>query len=138
MISLSIVGRSPGVNPDSILVKGTFSGNTGVQGTGDLLNLAPVSGANPNGMTDPLGIGLYPDRPLTMAPVLEAEDIGGYYVQPHLGTTLLNNALRMYSPGGGEVASTTAYSGLAATNPGGAQPSTGSVLLKIYLPQFQA
>lgn len=138
MISLSIVGRSPAVNPDSILLKATFSGNTGVQGTGDLLNLTPVGGANANGITDPLGIGLYPDRPLTIALLVESEDIGGYYVQAHLGTTLQNCALRMYSPGGNEVASTTAYSGLAATNPGGAEPSTGSVILRIMLPQDQA
>jgi hypothetical protein len=136
MISLSIVGRSPGVNPDSILLKSLFSGNTGILGTGDPLILTPYSGSNLNGITDPLGIGLFPDRPLTISPVLEAENIGGYYLQLTLGTTLLNCTARIFAPGGVEVPSTTAYNTLAIA--GGNVQSVGSALFKIYLPQFQA
>jgi hypothetical protein len=130
MISLQLVGREPSSNPAAILLKATFSGNYGVQGTGDALNLTAVSGANPNGITDPGGIGgPYPDRPLGISPVVEAEDIAGNYVQPHLGTTLQNCTLRVYAPGGGEPVSNSAYS---------AAMLAGSVLLKVYLPQEQA
>ena len=130
MISLALLGRTPSSNPDAILAKATFSGNCGVQGVGDALDLTPVSGSNSNGSTDPGGIGgPYPNTPLKIVPVVESEDLGGNYVQAHLGTTLQNCTLRAFAPGGGELASGSAYP---------AAMTAGSVLLKIYLPQEQA
>lgn len=130
MLTQAVKGRSPANNPDSILVTVGFAGNYGVLGTGDALNLTPVSGANPGGLTDPNALGVpLPDRPLTLPPAVKSENIGGYYVQPTLGSTLQNCTLRIYAPGGGELASNSAYP---------AALLTGSVLLQIYLPQEQA
>jgi len=136
MLTASLLGRAPANNPAEIFLKIAFSGNAGVLGTGDALDLTPVSGANANGITDPGGLGgPFPCIPLTIPPCVEVESLGGYYVQPTLGSTLLNCALRMFAPGGTEVLSNTAYNTLAIA--GGNVASIGYVILKIMLPQEQ-
>jgi hypothetical protein len=130
MISLALIGRTPASNPDSILLKATFSGNYGVNGAGDLLNLTPISGSNPGGITDPLGLGApLPNAPLGIVPFVDAEIIGGYYTQPTLGTTLQNCALRAYAPGGTELATNAAYPA--------AMLAPNYVIVEIRLPQEQ-
>ena len=53
MISLSYQGETERNNTKGLLFKAKFVGFYGLNGVGDLLNLAPVEGDNPNGVTDP-------------------------------------------------------------------------------------
>jgi len=146
-IKLALIDVSPAQNPDTLTFLATFSGNSGVLGTGDPLNLAPYSaGNNPNGFTNPNQIPL-PELPAayTQAPTVEAENIGGYYVQPSplvmpapvegvaQGIAPVNGfGLRMYAPGGVEVPTATAYAGLA-----GVTGASAGVQLAITLPHNQ-
>jgi len=77
----------------TVFIQLTFSGSftTG----GDPLNLATLS--NPNG----LDVEGFFELPLTLAPAVYLEDIGGYYVQPKVtGSTLNAFLINVYSPGG--------------------------------------
>ena len=146
-VKLALIDVSPAQNPDTLTFLATFAGNSGVAGIGDLINLAPYSaGNNPNGFTNPNSIPL-PEMPnlYTQSPTVEAENIGGYYVQPSplalpatiqgvaQGIQPVNGfALRMYAPGGGEVATATAYAGLAGVTGAGA-----GVQIAITLPHNQ-
>lgn len=129
-VKLALVGRTPANNPDTILLKATFSGDYGVQGTGDLLNLAAASGENPGGITDPDALGVpLPDWAPDLPIEVRSESIGGYYVQPTLGTTLQNFALQVYAPGGAELDTDEAYP---------AAVLDGFVELAVRLPQIEA
>ena len=146
-VKLALIDVSPAQNPDTLTFLATFAGNSGVSGTGDPINLAPYSvGNNPNGFTNPTNIPL-PEMPdvYTQAPTIEAENIGGYYVQPSplvlpapvqgvaQGIQPVNGfALRMYAPGGGEVATATAYAGLA-----GVTGASAGVQIAITMPHNQ-
>ena len=71
----------------------TFSGS--FTAGGDPLNLATLS--NPNGLDVE---GLF-ELPLSLAPAVYLEDIGGYYVQPKVsGSTLNAFLINVYAPGG--------------------------------------
>jgi len=77
----------------TIFVQLTFSGSFTVGG--DPLNLATLS--NPNGL-DVEGVF---ELPLTLAPAVYLEDIGGYYVQPKVtGSTVSAFLINVYAPGG--------------------------------------
>lgn len=144
MLNAAVVDISPASNPDTITILVTFSGDYGEQGVGDLLNLAPYDvNQNPNGLTNPKNIPL-PSIPagLEQAPEVYAENIDGYYVQPDplvpaagatngvANTLAAKNGigLRMFAPGGGELATNAAYAGGVIG---------GNVLLKIHLPHDQ-
>jgi hypothetical protein len=85
-----------GQRNSTVFIQLTFSGSftTG----GDPLNLATLS--NPNG----LDIEGFFELPLTLAPAVYLEDIGGYYVQPKItGSTLNAFLINVYAPGGSVV-----------------------------------
>lgn len=130
MVSLQLIDRSPFSNPDELIVQAAFAGNYGVNLIGDLLNLAMYEASvNANGITDPNMIGgPFPTIPPSVVKVL-SENIGGYYVQitPNAAPTLQNTGLRMYSPGGVELATNAAYA---------AAVLAGWVQLGIKLKQF--
>jgi hypothetical protein len=123
--TIQLVGRGPASNPDTLLFKVSYSGNYAGP---ELLNLAPVSGANPHGFTDPNLLGPpYLDTP----PKISAEgtdDLGGAYTEFHLGTTLQNSALHVYSAGGTEA---------TTGQPLPAGVLAGSTLLTVRIPQMQ-
>lgn len=127
MVSLSYKGELQFSNTKGLLFKATFSGNCGVLGVGDFLNLAPYQGsANPNGITDPnIAYNTIIAEPPTDIGVF-SENLGGSYVQPNVNAapTLQNTALRMYEPNGAEKASNAAYT---------AAELAGSVLILILI-----
>lgn len=144
MINLALDATSPQSNPDRLRFIATFAGNYGVQGAGDLLNLAPaVSGQNAGGFTNPKMLEL-PDLPVgyTEAPAVIAENLGGYYVQlTPIGAAagaangvaktvapVHGFGLRVFAPGGGELASNAAYP---------AAVLNGNVIIEALLPQNQ-
>ena len=142
-VALKLVGVSPASNPDTLIFEGTFTGNAGVQGTGDQLNLAPYdAGNNPTGWTNPNGIEA-PAMPvgLDVGVGVQQENIGGYYVQPE--PTVPGNPsngvapsialktgafLRSFAPGGAELGTGVAYP---------AAMTGGAVLLEVVLPKNQ-
>jgi hypothetical protein len=100
----------------TVFIQLTFSGS--FTSGGDPLNLAALS--NPNG----LDVEGFFELPLTLAPAVYLEDIGGYYVQPKInGSTLNAFLINVYAPSGAIFSG--AYSG--------ATPSTaitgGTVIL---------
>lgn len=140
-----LVGASPASNPDKLRFKITFSGDYGQNGVGDPVNLAPYDeGNNPGGFTNPLGLAV-PELPVGLeeAPAVGSEDLGGYYVNPHpllpgaaangvAATLALKNGvnLRMFAPGGAELATNAAYA--ASVIAAGA-----GVILEVNLPKDQ-
>lgn len=142
-LSAKVVGVSPASNPDSIDFLVTFAGNYGVNGVGDVLNLAPFDAVNnPGGFTNPSLLAL-PNIPpsIAEAPAILAEDIGGYYVNPHplqpgaavegVGPGLSPKTdlhLRQYAPGGAELATNAAYNGAVIAAGAG-------VLVRMVLPK---
>lgn len=143
-IALALVGVSPADNPDKLTFEATFSGDYGTQTEGDQLNLAPYDvDNNPTGWTNPENIPT-PELPVGLDQNVSvlAEDIGGYYVNPHptvpsagatngVANTLNTKTgcfLRMYAPGGAELATNAAYA---------AGVTGGSVLLEMVLPKNQ-
>jgi hypothetical protein len=143
-VKLALVGVSPASNPDKLTFQATFTGNYGVNGTGDPLNLAPYDvNNNPGGWTNPENIPA-PEMPfgLEQAPSVIAENIGGSYVTPapSLAATGATNGvaktlglksglfLIMYEPGGAEKATNAAYT---------ASELAGSVLIEMVLPKDQ-
>lgn len=121
MITLTLVDSTPNENPDLLLVKATFSGNYGVNGVGDTMNLAAI--ADPKLLGKTALLGLAPTTPLMVL----SESIGGSYVQPTLpaAPTLANFTMQMYEPGGAEKATNAAYT---------APELAGFVLLGIKIP----
>jgi hypothetical protein len=124
MIALKLVGSSPSENPDYLLVQANFSGDYGVNGTGDPMDFTAI--------TDPKLLGrlallnLPPDSPVEV----RSQNIGGWEVQPTVGTTLKNFALRMYL-GGVELATNAAYNAAVTA-------AASFVLLAIRIPQQEA
>lgn len=143
-VALQVVDVSPASNPDKITLLATFSGDYGENGVGDLLNLAPYSADNnAGGFTNPKEIPL-PELPLgyEQAPAVKAENLGGYYLQPApMGPAAAATngvedtiapihgfGLRMFAPGGAELATDAAYA---------AAVTEGSALLELSLPHNQ-
>lgn len=128
MINLAYVGDTEQNNTKGLLFNATFSGTYGVNGVGDLLNLAPSQlGTNPNGITDPkLSYNLILELPPALVGIF-SERLGGYYTEPtpNAVPTLQNWGLRMYSPGGVELATGVAYP---------ASVLAGLVVLQIFVP----
>jgi hypothetical protein len=129
MINLAFKGTKEHNNGKALLFLMTFSGDYGVNGVGDLLDLLPVEpGVNPNGITDPNGTY---DQPLaqvpSIAPDVNHEELGGYYcqIQPNAAPSLQNFGVRVYAPGGGELATGAGYP---------AAVTGGSAMLEIELP----
>lgn len=143
MVGLQVLDVSPASNPDKIKFLATFTGNYGVNGTGDPLNLAPYSaGNNPGGFTNPKNIPL-PEMPFGFdeAPSVASENLGGSYVQlntlaPTGATNGVANtvapingfAARMFEPGGAEKATNAAYT---------AAELAGGIILEVQLPKNQ-
>lgn len=112
MIALAFAGSVEFNNSKGLIFDATFTGNYGVNGVGDLLNLTPSqnNGAD-GGVTDPTGTYDYIlDQVPTNYGVLN-EDIGGSYVavHPNAAPSLTNFGLIMYEPGGTEKVSAVAY-----------------------------
>jgi hypothetical protein len=111
-VQLTYVGEIEHDNAKGLLFQAAFTGNYGVNGVGDLLNLAPVElGVNPGGILDPkakynLILGAPPE---TIG--VFSENIGGSYCQikPNAVPTLFNYGLQMFEPGGAEKATGAAY-----------------------------
>lgn len=129
MINLAFQGTKEHNNGKALLFLMTFVGVYGANSVGDLLNLLPVEpGTNPNGITDPKG-GY--DQPLaqvpSIAPDVNHEEFSGYYcqVQPNANPTLQNYGIRVYAPGGAELATGAAYP---------AAMTGGSAMLEVELP----
>ena len=77
----------------TLFIQLTFSGS--FTAGGDPLNLANLT--NPNGL-DVEGLS---ELPLSVAPAVYLEDIGGYYVQPKVtGSTVNAFLMNVYAPGG--------------------------------------
>jgi hypothetical protein len=124
MVTLTLLGRRPASNPDTLLVEAVFSGNTpAAAGDSDPLNLAAI--ADPNLLGGP-----FPSRaPSTPIEVLSV-NLGGYDVQPTwpAAPTLSNIGLMVY------------LAGVQQAN-GAAYPEpvlAGSVLLGIHLAEVSA
>jgi hypothetical protein len=124
MVTLTLLGRRPASNPDTLLVEAVFSGNTpAAGGQSDALNLGAI--------LDPklLG-GPFPSRaPSTPVEVLSV-NMAGYDVQPTWPAvpTLTNIGLEVY------------LAGVQQAN-GAAYPApvlAGSVLLGIHLAEESA
>lgn len=130
MIQATFKSYTQQENAKQFIVTLVFSGNTGAQGVGDLVNLGPYEpGSNPNGILDP--DGKY-DNILNFPPGnvgVFSEALAGYYIQIQKNAvpTLANLGIRLFAPGGGEVAAATAYAGLAGW-PGNAAASAQLVL----------
>jgi hypothetical protein len=86
----------------TVFIQLTFSGS--FTSGGDPLNLTTLT--NPNGL-DVEGLS---ELPLSLAPAVYLEDIGGYYVQPKVsGSTVNAFLINVYNPGGTVVSG--AYNG---------------------------
>jgi hypothetical protein len=132
MVSLQFVKNFEFDNPSAILLKATFTGDYGVNGVGDLLNLEVESAANPYGITDPTSAyDLILASPTANVGIF-SPNLGGSYVQikpPAAGTalTLQNLGLQMFEAGGAEKATNAAYT---------AGELAGYVLLLVLIPKF--
>lgn len=115
-------------NSKGLVFKATFSGNYGVNGVGDLLNLTPTqNGGTDGGITDPFDAY---NQPIQQPPIIYGvlnENIGGSYtnINPNAAPSLTNFGLKMFEPGGAEKATNAAYT---------AAELAGSVLLVFWIP----
>lgn len=112
MIQATYKGEVEWNNTRGIILALAFSGFYGVQGVGDLLNLAPYEqSTNPGGILDPSLAynSLLTEPPSNVGPF--NENIQGYYTQvnPNAVPTLLNTGLQVFAPGGGELNTNQAY-----------------------------
>ena len=127
-VQASYAGEVEYNNTKGILLKLAFTLFYGINGVGDLLNLAPYeSEQNPTGIKDPLlayntiigappkNIGLF------------NEDLGGGYIQltPNANPTLANLGVRVFAPGGAELNTNQVYP---------AAVLNGSAVLEVFLP----
>jgi|WetSurMetagenome_2_1015567.scaffolds.fasta_scaffold112313_2 hypothetical protein len=128
MIQASYAGEVEYNNTKGILLKLAFTKFYGVNGVGDLLNLAPYeSEQNPNGILDPkLAYNTIIGEPPEKIGVFN-EDLGGYYIQltPNANPTLVNLGVRVFAPGGAELNTNQAYP---------AAMLNGSATLEVFLP----
>jgi len=129
-VQLTYIGEIERNNAKGILLQATFTGVYGVNGVGDLLNLAPYElGANPGGILDPKALynmilGQVPAIP----PGILVENIGGSYcqVKPNAAPTMFNYGLQMFEPGGAEKATAAAYT---------AAELAGNITLEVFIPE---
>lgn len=128
MIQATYAGSTEHDNTKGLLFKLAFSGNYGVNGVGDLVNLAPYEqSSNPNGILDPnVNYDLILVEPPQNVGVFN-EALGGSYtqLQPNANPTLANLGVRMFEPGGGEKATNAAYT---------AAELAGSVTILAFVP----
>jgi hypothetical protein len=132
MIALSYLTEIEFNNSRGILLKAIFSGNYGVNGTGDLLNLNPTQNNGVDGgITDPnFDYNQLLEQPTTTVGVW-SESLGGYYCQINTPAvpTLKNIGIRVFSPtGAGELATNAAYA---------AAITGGSAIFMLLLPKYQ-
>ena len=127
-VALAFAGSIDFNNAKGLMFNATFTGNYGVNGVGDLMNLNPSqNGGADGGVTDPLG-GY--NLPITFPPsdfgVLN-EALGGSYVVilPNANPSLTNFGLQMFEPGGAEKATNAAYT---------AAELAGTVKLVFFVP----
>lgn len=111
-VKLTALGTNEASNPRTLLFKGKLSGNYGVNGVGDLINLKPSqNGGADGGITDPNFLYNAPivTPPLSMRVV--NDNIGGSYcaINPNAAPSLTNFGLLVYEPGGAEKATNAAY-----------------------------
>lgn len=113
MVIAAFLGSMEHNNAKILLFKLTFTGNYGVNGVGDLVNLAPYEqGSNPNGVTDPSGsYDQILSQPPTIPPGVFTDNLGGSWTNPNpnAAPTLYNLGIRMFEPGGAEKATNAAY-----------------------------
>lgn len=130
-VKLQYLGELEYNNTKGIVLLATFVGNYGVNGVGDLLNLAPSQNNGVDGgITDPLeAYNAILEQPPTLYGPLN-EDIGGSYVSvhPNAAPTLQNFGLKMYEPGGAEKNTGAAYT---------AAELAGTVQLFFAIPALQ-
>lgn len=128
MITAVLKAYSPQDNPDRAFFALTFSGTYGAAaGTGDTLNLAPISSANPGGFTDPNSLysksmAINPEVP----PGSFSEQLLGGCLQAYLGATPAAMVARCFAANGNELAQNVAYP---------AAFLNGQVILEVLLPE---
>ncbi len=112
MVKLAYQSEIQYANTKFLILKATVVGNYGVNGVGDLLNLAPSqnNGAD-GGITDPLFVYNHVlELPPNEYGVLN-EAFGGSYLAlvPNAVPSLTNLGMIMYEPGGTEKGTNAAY-----------------------------
>ncbi len=110
-VQLTFRGEIEFNNSKGLIFDATFTGTYGVNGAGDLLNLAPSQVAGDGGVLDPQFAYNQPiEQPPNNYGVLN-ENIGGSYtgIKPNAVPTLQNFGLQMFEPGGAEKATNAAY-----------------------------
>lgn len=117
MITLTLIGKRPHVNPDTLLLQVGFSNNY-VPG-GDAMSLAPASILDPSA----LGVTGLNQNPIDVA--VDEESIGGYYVEPVRAAAQANWKLQGFAAGGAELG--------AAPYPGGMTGAQNRVVLAVKL-----
>lgn len=127
-VSLAYQGETERNNTKGLIFKATLTGNYGVNGVGDLLNLTPSqNNGTDGGITDPqFAYNLILDQVPSEYGVLN-ENVGGSYVaiKPNANPTLKNFGLQVFEPGGAEKATNAAYT---------AAELAGSLLLVFFVP----
>jgi hypothetical protein len=105
MVKATYAGEAERNNTKGLLFKLKFTGNYGVNGVGDLLDLSPGAIADPT-----LSYNLILNQPPSNLGVTN-EVLGGSYVAllPNANPTLQNLGVLMYEPGGAEKATNAAY-----------------------------
>jgi hypothetical protein len=111
-VKLQYQGELDFNNTKGILLKGTLVGDYGVNGVGDLLDLAPTqNGGADGGITDPNSsyFSLLEQPTANIFPI--GHNLGGSYtnIKPNAAPSLSNTGLVVYEPGGNEKATNAAY-----------------------------
>lgn len=121
MIKATYAGETEYNNTKGLLFNLAFSGNYGVAGVGDLVDLTPSAVADPN-----LAYNLILDQ-ATKNVGVENTQLGGSYIslKPNANPTLANLGVVMYEPGGAEKATNAAYT---------AAELAGTVKIVAYVP----
>lgn len=120
-VKATFLGTAEQNNSKGLLFKLTFTGNYGVNGTGDLLDLTPSAVLDPN-----LKYNLILDQPPEVIGV-ENANLGGSYIalKPNAAPSLSNLGVQMFEPGGAEKATGAAYT---------AAELAGDATIVVYLP----
>lgn len=121
MVQATYAGEAEHDNPKGLIFRLNFTGNYGVNGVGDLLDLTPGAIADPN-----LNYNLILAQPPKNLAVLN-EALGGSYIAlvPNANPTLQNLGVIMYEPGGAEKATGAAYT---------AAELAGFVEIEVFVP----
>jgi hypothetical protein len=130
MIQATYNGEVEHNNTKGLLFSLAFSGFYGVQGVGDLVNLAPYEQSENNGgVLDPTGsYNLILNEPPINVGVFAEIKTGGYQfaLAPNAVPTLTNLGILIYAPGGAELNTNEAYAG--------ALPAGASITLMVFVP----